>query len=195
MNTPEPNPPAQKTYEVSLTVNRYNKIIALSSNWEAVAAEGGAAETLASENVIGQELEAFIHSDTTRMYIESCLKLCRLKNEVLFRQYRCDSPTHKRFMELQLTPLKDGAVEMKHFLLKEAPFEVPIDIEEVAAESATHAPQYVRCSMCNRLKPFGSDKWMPPEDLHLTQRQSLKVIYSVCPDCLNAIWHKRSHAK
>lgn len=180
---------APKT-EVVVVVNRFNKIISLSSNWTEVAAEGGAEQILATDKVIGKDLDSFISSDTTRMYIESCLKLCRLRKQTIFREYRCDSPTHKRFMELQLTPLDDGVVEMKHFLLREEPFDVPIDIQEVS-QYPTKA-QYIRCSMCNRLKQTGTDEWVAPESLHMEFRRSLPVIHSVCPDCMNALWQNRT---
>ena len=183
-----------KHLEVAITVDRYDRVLSVSSNWQAVAEEGGVGEALAPVNVIGYELSQFISSDNTRMYIEACLKLCRLKNEVLYRAYRCDSPTHKRFMELQLTPLKEGAVEMKHFLLREEPFDQPIYVKDVTKSvppSAKTGFHYYRCSMCNKLKAPTEVEWILPEVLNLTLPEHIHVIHTVCPVCQQSIWKKR----
>ena len=181
----------ERQFQTAIVVDRYNLITDLSSSWDDVAAEGHAEKALARHKVIGKELDAFIASDSTRMYIDSCLKLCRIKKQVLFRPYRCDSPTHKRYMELQLTPLADGAVEMKHFLLKEEPFPHPVNVNDVSADMNRVNFQFTRCSMCNRLKKVGTEKWVAPEKLIPQQQAPVNVIHSVCPDCLNKLWQKR----
>lgn len=173
--------------ELSVTVDRFNKIIALSDNWLQVAEQGHAEVSLQQDKVIGKELDQFISNDTTRMYIDSCLKLCRLRKQTIYREYRCDSPTHKRFMELELTPLAEGVVVMKHTLTWEEPFEQRVDIKEAA--SINLSPQYIRCSMCNRLKQPQSDNWVKPEVLK--PQHPLAVIYSVCPECMNTLWQTR----
>ncbi len=179
---------------VIVQVDKDNIITRLSSGWDQAAADGQAADSLAQNKVIGLPLRHFITSDTTRMYVESCLKLCRLRQQVLYRPYRCDSPTHKRFLELQLTPLAEQAVEMKHFLLKEEPFERPVSIEDITNAEITPAGTYVRCSFCNRLKSMKNEHWTLPEQVALQPSQALRVIHSVCPDCKDAMWHKRTQA-
>jgi hypothetical protein len=178
---------------VTVTVDADNHIIGLSSNWEAVAEAGDAAASLASHKVIGQPLHEFISSDTTRMYIEACLKLCRLRNSSIFRPYRCDTPTHKRYMELQLTPLAHKAVEMKHFLLKEEPFETPLHFEDISHDA--HAlPQLLRCSMCNKVRPIQGEHWSAPEH-YQPVKHSTPVIHTICPDCNALVWQKRRHPR
>lgn len=184
----------EKSFQVALVVDRDNIIKSVSSSWQAVAEQGGAGTSLQESNVVGQDLSRFIRSDSTRMYIEACLKVCRLKQQIIFREYRCDSPTHMRFMELQLTPLERGDVEMAHFLLREQAFEHPVNIEDVTPSPHHNSPiaySYVRCSMCNSLKPVGADQWIKPESLGDQLVKQTPVIHSVCPGCLNKIWHKR----
>lgn len=186
----------EQTLEV--VVDRYDRIQSLSTNWDEVAEQGGAGEQLAQQKVLGQTLAGFIKSDTTRMYIETCLKLCRLRQEVLFREYRCDSPTHRRYMELQLTPLPDGAVSMKHFFLYEVPFEKKVTIKDVSDDTLKQAVanyQYIRCSMCNKLKPLGQEQWFEPDALKVSAQQAINVIHSVCPDCQNKLWSSRPVSK
>lgn len=180
----------EPVYELALVVNRDDQIMSVSSNWDERAQNQGGGAQLFAQALIGQALSRFIRSDNTRMYIEACLKVCRLKQQVLFRPYRCDSPTHKRFMEMQLSPLAEGAVEMKHFLLKEEAFEQPLRLETVASAEPGSGYAYVRCSMCNRLKPRGQSQWLEPQRC-VHQPQPLRVIYSVCPACLAQIWQTR----
>ena len=177
---------------VVLEVDADNCIRQVSESWTQVARAGGAEIELATDRVLGKPLHQFITSDTTRMYVEASLKLCRLRQEVLFRPYRCDSPTHKRFMELQLTPLEQGAVEMKHFLLREEAFEQPLHLEEVTQQKNRSAGTCLRCSFCNRLKPLEQHEWMPPEELHQSYISPLKVIHTVCPDCKGQVWQPRA---
>ncbi|WP_044413683.1 hypothetical protein [Thiomicrospira microaerophila] len=181
-------------YEVALVIDQDDVIQSVSSAWEQVADKGGASESLQTEKVIGQPLSQFIRSDATRMYIEACLKVCRLKQQVMSREYRCDSPTHKRFMALQLTPLAEGAVEMRHFLLREEPFDYPVNLEDVTPSEQTTEIKpysYVRCSMCNSLKKVGTQDWTLPEHMGRQLMAKTKVIHSVCPVCQNKIWQKR----
>lgn len=185
-----------KIFQVAVVVNRYDVIQSVSSSWQKIAEQGGAAESLALDKVIGRDLSVFISSDTTRMYIEACLKVCRIKQLILFREYRCDSFSHQRFMELQLTPLEDSAVEMKHFLLREIPFKTHVSLKDVSKEkpaSGTPAKfSFVRCSMCNSLKKVGEDQWVFPENLSQRLAEATPVIHSVCPSCLDKIWQQRA---
>jgi hypothetical protein len=63
---------------LALVVDRFDRIVSVSSNWDGRAhAQGGSAQ-LYEQALIGQALSRFIRSDNTRMYVEACLKLCRL---------------------------------------------------------------------------------------------------------------------
>ncbi len=188
------DPPALELRQltVALEVDAHNIIRRLSDSWIATASEGGAAASLAPERVLGQSINCFITSDTTRMYVEASLQLCRVRQEVLFRPYRCDSPTHKRFMELQLTPLPQRAVEMKHFLLREEAFQQPLNLEEISHLSQKPKGACLRCSFCNRLKPLELNRWMPPEEINQSYVSPLQVIHTVCPDCKGQVWKPRA---
>lgn len=179
---------------VSITVDRLDRIIAVSDTWEAVASIGGVGQALKTEQVLGKSLDSYICGDNAILYIDACLKLCRIRNQTLFRDYRCDSPTHKRFMQMEMVPLPQKAVEMNHFLIKEEPFESPVNIKDVSKLTSPIVRgvfQYVRCSMCNALKSVGSDQWIPPEELTSEQGALVNVIHSVCPACKVATWHPR----
>ena len=179
----------EKILTTSLIVNRDNLIVELDETWLELARKNDSESVLATEKILFQPLGKFIDDDNTRMYFEASLSLCRLKNQVLYRPYRCDSPTHKQFMELELAALEDGKVRMTHYLLKTEPFEKPVNF--TVMKFNPHKGQAVkRCSLCNRIQPIGSDEWIEPETF-FQDKPGVMTIHTVCPDCKNTTWHIR----
>lgn len=176
--------------ELRMQVDADNRIVWLSSNWDEVAEQGQAGKQLAEAKVLNQPLSRFIADKATWHYYEYCLNLCRTKQQVLVRSYRCDSPTHKRFMELQLSPLDQDWVEMKHLLVRSEPFEFPVNIHDVTQQS-TEPYRFTRCSLCNRLKDQESERWQTPDSFGDKFVQPVKVIHSICPDCQKTPWQAR----
>ncbi|MBN2644681.1 MAG: hypothetical protein JXR59_04315, partial [Desulfuromonadaceae bacterium] len=117
---------------------------------------------------------------------------CRLRNEPLTRDYRCDSPTHQRYMRVTLYPEGDGSILMKHETLREVPFSHPVVIRDMSRESPAPAQiasaRVLRCSMCNRLKLKEAETWSSPETLSEHETKTFHVIHTVCPDCRSTIW-------
>lgn len=179
---------ASHRHELTLQLDADNRIMWLSSNWEEVAEQGKAGQQLAEPKVLNQPLSRFVSDDETWLYYEACLNLCRKKQQVLIRPYRCDSPTHKRFMELQLTPLDKGWVEMKHFLIRSEAFEYAVYIQDVTHQQSIQPYQFTRCSLCNRLKAQHQDDWQSPESFGTLFLEPVNVIHSVCPDCQKTAW-------
>lgn len=182
-----------KTITTSLTVDRNNCIVDIGDGWEEQAKLGHAEIALKRETVISNYLCDFIQDDNTTMYIEATLSLCRVRKETLYRPYRCDSPSHKRFMELELRPLTNNQVQMTHFLLKEEPFQTAIVIDDITKTTTNKAASnyYLRCSMCNSVKAPQSDEWQEPETIPEEKKPHLKVIHTICEKCKGTIWHKR----
>lgn len=186
---------ADKRVTTSLVVDRRNTIVALGSGWAHEAALGEAEQSLAESRVLGKSLAGFIRDDATVMYVSTYLELCRLRSEVIYRGYRCDSPTMKRFMEVELTPANDGSVTMTHYLVREEPFECEVHIKDVSRAHGT-APQrgfLLRCSMCNHLREPGTAIWLAPEVLREPHGADnpLRVIHTVCEACQDTDWRRR----
>ncbi|BBP44143.1 hypothetical protein [Thiosulfativibrio zosterae] len=175
---------------VEMVLDANNMIIEVSDSWDASAKAGNADSRLSASAVIGQSIDHFISGDSSVMYLDSALKLCRLKKQTLFKPYRCDSPTHKRFMEMELQPLANGQVKISHYLIREEAFGSPLYLKDVTRTSSAKEV-VVRCSMCNQLKKPGTDTWLPPEEFQASQDAPLNVIHSVCPACQVAIWEFR----
>lgn len=173
---------------IKLVIDKKNKIIAIGGEWDSAAKQGNAVESLAEDKVLGKSIESFLGGDVTQMYYDAVFKLCRLKNETIVREYRCDSPTHRRYMKMVLTPLEDGSIQMTHETLKEIPFENEVTIVDKTLEKNFMSVHTKRCSICNRLLYPNSNKWVSPEELSEEKPLYVKVIHSVCEDCKNINW-------
>ncbi|AHF02252.1 hypothetical protein THIAE_05690 [Thiomicrospira aerophila AL3] len=181
----------ESSSSLSIVVNRNGLIESLSSNWLDNLDEV-TKKALDSSHLIGQPLSIFIRNDSTKMYVESCIQLCRVSKKVITRPYRCDSPTHKRFMELELVPLQNGSVLMNHLLLKVEAFVNRLDIVERVDNRPKKHSGLVRCSFCNKLRRVGEKEWFEPERLVSHTAQNIAVIHSVCPACTQANWTHKS---
>lgn len=191
---------AEKIQTTSLVVDQNNLILQLGEDWEQEAEKSGSSDSLRPNRIIGMPLSYFIEGDSTVMYIEASLSLCRVRQQTLFREYRCDSPTNKRFMELQLTPLENYAVRMTHFLLREELLDIEVDLEKLqtpvagkhVSEERRHT-NILRCSMCNQLRFADSNEWLEPDVffIHNPEARGCNIIHTVCPACKETIWKVR----
>jgi len=179
---------------VIYTIDKKNKIIDIGGSWQEAAQQGNADHQLSRENVIGKPIEDFVCSDETQMYYDAIFKLCRLKKQAITRKYRCDSPSHKRYMRVTLKPLKNGSIELYHETLKEDPFENTVTTYELksAIEPNSGSISLInkRCSMCNRIQPPQEKTWYTPEELSKHDAVKFQVIHTVCIDCRNIDWTK-----
>ncbi|KAA0875920.1 hypothetical protein [Nitrincola tapanii] len=180
--------------DIVVIVNAENAIIEVAEGWTTAAKRQGADAQLAPEQVKGLDLADYIGSEVTCVYYEAALKLCRMKNTAICREYRCDSPTHKRFMQVILTPKAEGCVEMRHRLLHESPFKQRLDLRFADREPKLKG-FHLRCSLCNSIKLENQSEWLAPESLLTDQPQKLAVIHGVCPNCEATHWRSFSLVK
>lgn len=158
-------------------------IVDIALDWDQFARDNNAPELL-KRHVIGRNLLNFVSGDVTRMYVRTLIQSARLMRQPMVRQYRCDSPDMRRYMEMRLSLQDNGLLCWEHRQL--ASEKLPNRLNFVhAADSRTRRP-HVRCSICNRLK--GRSGWNEPDLLgedFLPTESVVPVIYGVCPDCLS----------
>ncbi len=172
---------------VVYTIDRDNRICAIGEGWQDAAEQGRAARALAPERVLGMDLGDFVFSDVTLMYYATVFRLCRLRGEPISREYRCDSPTHRRYMRVTMIPRSDGQITLEHETLREEPFRYPVGVRDVTGAAATPTP-WLRCSICNRLQRPGGAAWEEPGGVAAERPVDLPVIHAVCPDCQHTDW-------
>jgi hypothetical protein len=172
---------------VVYTIDQDNRICAIGEGWQAAAEQGRAARALDPERVLGMDLGDFVYSDVTLMYYATVFRLCRLRGEPISREYRCDSPTHRRYMRVTMIPRSDGRIILEHETLREEPFPHRVGVRDITGQETAPAP-WLRCSMCNRLQRPGESTWEEPQAVASERAVELPVIHAVCPACQQTDW-------
>ena len=165
---------------VELLVDRHDVIVALGTGWDDAATEGNA-PALQGDALIGRSLYDFIDGDDTVMFVRVMLAGARSRGTVTVRPYRCDSPTHRRWMEMEMQPRGNGEVLIRHRLLRSA-----LLPSRVAPLSGHGARLPKRCSQCNQLRLDGV--WHEPDAPAVLEHlgkagENFRVIYGICPQC------------
>lgn len=95
---------------VTYDVDAADTIRGVGGRWAEFAVANGGAHLVAG--VLGRPLWDFVAGATTRhMYGVLCARV-RQGHTVSF-QYRCDSPTTRRYMRMRLVPVEDGGVRFE----------------------------------------------------------------------------------
>lgn len=166
-----------------------NCVVAVSEYWD-VHAMMYQTTSLLAKNIIGKALDSQISGDVTQMFTDTMITSARVQAKSLTRRYRCDSPTHKREMEMVLTPLANGHLRIAHQLISEHPWTYSKVIRTQSALAKSKLNKKIkRCSMCNRL--LQGSEWLS-QDEYLAQhpelaQTDLTVYYGVCPACSEGI--------
>lgn len=166
--------------KVSYKIDSQNKIIEVYDSWKNAAEVGKASEKLDPNSVLDKYILNYVTGDVTKVYYYIMYTECRRLKKKLSLTYRCDSPTHKRFMEMEMTPEEDNCITIENFLLKEEPFKHPVHIKD-ETENLLIPPRFLRCAICNSLKI--DDEWVLPENIPVNKEKEYKVIHSICPTC------------
>lgn len=165
---------------VELVVDGNDRIVALGAGWED-AAEAGNAPALAPARVVGRSLYDYVCGDDTTMFVRVMLAGARHRKAPTVRPYRCDTPTHKRWMEMEMQPRENGEVRIVHRLLRLQ------ELPQRVAPLLGHGDKLPkRCSNCNKVRLEGS--WHEPDApavvRHMIRHgEDFGVIYGICPDC------------
>lgn len=168
------------------TVDAHDTITGVSPLWLGFARENGAAQ-LTAEAVIGQDLWRFICGTETIQFYRAILQRVRTTARRIVVPFRCDSPTLRRYMRLDITRGDQGAVQFEGILEHVEPMTRLNLLDPVFPRSHE---VLTMCSCCKRvlLEPHG---WLNIEDaaarLHLfEQEQAPHVRQAVCFECLVA---------
>lgn len=183
---------------LSYWVDRNNIIQKVDEHWDNSMNTTSWSDRACSKGIIGKSLLEFICDDVTRMYVITMINSVRIIPQSLFRPYRCDSPDTKRFMQMIITPEDNGWVRVSHELLRCEPLKKTVLFKTKSNEQNSilkkrdfvhYHIEFVRCSLCNRLRPSDTDVWQEADSLTIEKSKSLNsipVVYGICPDCLNS---------
>jgi uncharacterized CHY-type Zn-finger protein len=163
----------------SYTIDKDGKIIHVDLKWDLFALENQGKINVLKDQILGRKVTDFIVGDHVRMWYESLITLARVSGKRVEREYRCDSPTHKRYMLMMLIPFKNGNLRIDHYLLKEEKIEKKIEIDF----SGKYSNIITRCSSCNRF--YYKYKWIDIDELaKLLDISKITVSDVICNDCV-----------
>jgi len=164
------------------TLDAEDRITGVSSEWVAFACENQAAD-LTLEHVVGQPLLEFISDEETRLIYQVLLSKVRTTGHSLRVKFRCDSPALRRFMELEIAPLDEGALCLGGRLLKAEPREaVPLlDTNQPRSDEILTI-----CGWCKRVHL--PEAWVEVEEaverMQLFEQPRLpRLSHGICPAC------------
>lgn len=164
-----------------------NRITHIEGGWDEFLKRNSSCDksygSIEQKSVIGKRLEAFIDDDITRMLIKSIIESVRYTKAIKTMTYRCDSHDTKRFMLMRVEPTTGSGLRLAHTFLKAEPLDPPLKIEPASDESEKFN---IRCSICNRVEVERT--WLEPDEFsRFSGRSHIKVNYTVCPICMDAI--------
>ncbi len=173
-------------HRYSHTIDANDSIVWVSAAWLAFARENGATR-LTQELVLGRSLWHFIADDETTELYKALVGRVRAGRGPMVLPFRCDSPTLRRHMRLQVTLEEKGNVRFDSFLTRAEPCSY---IGVLDSRFTRSADVLTMCSMCKRVLNEPSE-WLDVEDAVarmnlLEAEKGPQLRYAVCPACLAA---------
>ena len=158
-------------------------IVSVSDDWLAFARENGASE-LDADAVVGKSLWGFIPDEPARSFYRDVFGTVRATDQPVVVSYRCDSPTLRRFMRLEVRHHTGCGIDLKSILVRVEPCDRQVLIDAKAERSNICITM---CSCCKHvfIEPHG---WLPLDEasrrsgLYLASKRP-QIRYEVCPAC------------
>lgn len=184
--------------QLSYWLDDDNIICRVDDHWDRAMDSQNWSDRASASKIVGKPLFEFICDDVTRMYVATMIESVRVIPHTSFRPYRCDTPDMKRFMQMIITPEENGWIRVSHVLIRTEPLKKPVTfttttpITPLRQLRNNQTINYVRCSICNRLQQYGNwdNSWHEADSFVVLGHASvkpLKVLHSVCPDCLHEL--------
>lgn len=185
--------------KLSYWIDRKDIIRKVDESWDAHMDSACWTDRASSSGIIGKHLFDFICDDVTRMYVATMVESVRVIPRTIVRPYRCDLPDCKRYWNMVITPEDNGWVCVSHELVREELLPKSITFKTISQPRRTidnnnttyQTTYWVRCSICNRLKDQKKGWWLDVDqvtDIDFSSSVAKKVIYNVCPNCLNDLY-------
>ena len=164
-------------------VDASDTIISVSPTWLAFARENGAPE-LSEPAVVGRSLWDFIDGPETVSLYKAIFQRVRSSTPRVMMPFRCDSPTLRRHMRLDITRCPDGGLQFDS-VLEHVEVTAQLDLLDSAFPRSDNI--LTMCSCCKRaiIEPFG---WLEIEEAAHRMRvvdkaRAPKIRQAICPRC------------
>ncbi|MFB3923051.1 MAG: hypothetical protein ACE145_15115 [Terriglobia bacterium] len=139
-------------------IDSQDRIIHVSSNWDAFALANDAADVCAAK-ILNRPLVFFLTGLETKHLYKLLLTKVRRSQKPLTLPFRCDGPAVRRYMELTMRPQADKGVEFQSRILREESRESVLLLDRGSSRSQDLLSI---CAWCKKVK-VGS-AWLEIED-------------------------------
>lgn len=162
-------------------------ITEVSDNWNAFALENAAPQSCSSPQVLGTVLWDHFQDRETRHIYQALVARVRTTKRSVSVPICCDSPDMKRFIEMRIAPLENGALEFISRIVRLEP-RPPVALLD---KSHSRSDDLIRiCSFCKQID-LGGDQWVDTEAaiirLGLFGKPVLPgLTHTICPSCMDA---------
>jgi hypothetical protein len=172
--------------DISYTINSEDCITAVSDGWIDFA-KANDGRLLLPPEILGTVLWDWIADAQTRHVYRTLLQRARASATVVRFRIRCDSPTERRLLQMEIIPEAEGEVTFRtEVISSHARGAVSLlDSRTVRSESLLKI-----CGWCMRVQV--GDSWTEIEDaisdLHLFEAPRLpNLTHGMCPACYDAM--------
>jgi len=173
---------------IAYRVNADNVIESVDSGWISFAQENQASH-LSPEAVIGQPLFRFITGTETQYLYQVIIERVRSNQRKAVIPFRCDGPSHRRFMVLEISP---GTKRQVQFTVRTTRQDERKRVS-LLDPLVNRTDEYLLiCSWCKRVDVAGNwlDVELAVKQLELFNETSLpQITHSICNDCYD--WMQR----
>lgn len=173
----------QSQRTISYRIDGSDIITAVSPEWGFFAAENDTPQ-LATDAVLGQSLWSFIHgAETVRLY-RLLFDTVRKHRRPAKLPFRCDSPTIRRFMEMELSSSNGRDLDVVCCLVRTE----TRDSIRLLDVTAPRSEEFLAvCSWCRRVRS-DSGQWLEVEEalssMRLLELATMpEMTHSICQQC------------
>ncbi len=159
----------------------------IDAQWDVFALQNDSPH-LINSCVLAKPLFSFISNrETDHLYRLLVAKVRQEQCKIHF-SYRCDSPTHKRFMSMTMYPLGDNQVGF----LSRLDWQIPSQKLQILDVRCPRSLQLITmCSWCKKIK-LADHAWceidVAVDVLKLFEKAILpRISHGVCPECYTAV--------
>ncbi len=169
------------------TLDRNDHFVELDKEWDIFAHENEG-QAVRRDNVLGKPIWSFITNDETVYFYELLFNSVREDGQNRNITFRCDSPGCRRFMQMKLSALPDGGIQLSTSVNRSEARD-PQPLISGGEDSAVGI--ITMCGWCKNVA-VSKNEWLPLEEaadrLQLFEQTKLpKVSHGICPDCLETI--------
>lgn len=171
---------------LSYSVDRNDRITDVSQDWECFARDNQGSG-LAAPLVIGKSLFKFISNPDTQEVYRMLMIRVRTSCQPLSFPYRCDAPDRRRFLQMDISPLRDNGLRFDSCIVREETRE-PVALLDVNTPRSSKI--LIVCSWCKKVRLPEGYGWVEVEDavdrLGLFDAARLPMLsHAICPHCRN----------